>query len=125
MLMSHRLTLTRVWLEYTVTMETSKRLTPVRPLWLRANGCESAFELHRRRRRARGSTDDRSAVVADADQRADRRRRRAPARQREGPDRQPAGCGDRTIIDHRPRWGWPADAVYRIRPVCTSRGRSR
>ena len=26
-------------------------------------------------------------------------------------------CGDRTLIDHRPRWGLPADAVYRLRPV--------
>jgi len=117
MLMSHRRTLTRVYVEYTVTMETSRRLTHVRPLWLRANGCESRSSYSVDGGGLPGSTDERAAlwrmpvsgriVAAGA---------HLHGSAKDLTVSQPA-CGDRTIIDHRPRWGGPADAVYRIRPV--------
>jgi len=40
MYMSHTSKAQHVYLEYTITVETSKKLEPVTPLWLRANGCD-------------------------------------------------------------------------------------
>ena len=59
-----------------------------------------ALELHRRGRRCAGLDRRALGAVADARQRADRRRRGAPARQREGPRRQPAAL--RRPHAHRP-----------------------
>ena len=116
MLMSHHLEPTRVWLEYRVTMETSKALTPVRPLWLRASGCDARSSYTVQGGGAPGSTDERSAdwpmpisgriVAAGAHLHGSAKSLTVS---------QPR-CGDRTLIDHRPRYGAPDDPVYRVRP---------
>jgi plastocyanin len=117
MLMSHHRARTRVYVEYSVTIETSRRLTHVRPLWLRANGCDARASYNVDGGGLPGSTDEHAAlwrmpisgriVAAGAHLHGSAKNLTVS---------QP-GCGDRTIIDHRPRWGGPADAVYRIRPV--------
>jgi plastocyanin len=116
MLMSHHLEPTRVWLEYTVTMETSKALTPVRPLWLRASGCDPKSSYTVDGGGAPGSTDVRSAdwpmpisgriVAAGAHLHGSAKALTIS---------QPR-CGDRTLITQRPRYGSPDDPVYRLRP---------
>ena len=116
MLMSHRLESTRVWVEYTVTMETSKKLTPVRPLWLRASGCDPRSSYTIDGGGPPGSTDARSAdwpmpisgriVAAGA---------HLHGSAKDLILSQPR-CGDRTLIDHRPRYGAPEDPVYQVRP---------
>src|SRR5436305_8627157 len=40
MLMSHSLKSQKLYVQYSFTMVTGKKLTPVKPLWLRANGCD-------------------------------------------------------------------------------------
>jgi plastocyanin len=117
MLMSHRLLPTRVWLEYRVTMETSKRLTPVTPLWLRASGCDPRSSYTVDGGGAPGSTDERSAewvmpisgriVAAGAHLHGSAK----------GVTVSQPRCGDRTLIDQRPRYGMPDDPVYRVRPM--------
>ncbi len=39
MLMSHGLPVRKVYIQYRVTVDTSRKLTPVRAFWVRANGC--------------------------------------------------------------------------------------
>jgi plastocyanin len=117
MLMSHRLKHIRVWLEYRVTIETSKRLAPVRPLWLRASGCSPLSSYDVPGGGAPGSTDRRSSdwtmpisgriVAAGAHLHGSTK----------GMSVTQPRCGDRTLIDHRPRYGMPDDAVYRLRPT--------
>ncbi len=116
MLMSHHLKPTRVWLQYSVTIETSKALTPVRPLWLRASGCDPRSSYTVEGGGAPGSTDERSAdwtmpisgriVAAGAHLHGSAKSLTVS---------QPR-CGDRTLIDQRPRYGAPGDPVYRVRP---------
>lgn len=116
MLMSHRAQPTRVWIEYRVTMETAKALTPVRPLWLRADGCDPLSSYTVAGGGAPGSVDEHSTewtmpisgrIVA------------AGAHLHGGAKNllvsQPR-CGDRTLLDERPRWGNPDDPVYKVRP---------
>ena len=116
MFMSHRLEPTRVWLEYRVTIETSKRLKPVLPMWLRASGCDPRSSYTVEGGGAPGSTDVRSAqwpmpvsgriVAAGA---------HLHGSAKDLVVSQPR-CGDRTLIDHRPRYGNPDDPVYHVRP---------
>jgi plastocyanin len=116
MLMSHHLEPTRVWLQYTVTMETSKALTGVRPLWLRASGCDPTSSYTVDGGGAPGSTDVRSAdwpmpisgriVAAGAHLHGSAK----------GLTVSQPRCGDRTLISQRPRYGAPDDPVYRVRP---------
>ena len=116
-MMSHRRPLTRVWLQYTVTMEIGRRLTRVRPLWLRANGCDPRASYSVDGGGPRGSVDERSSlwkmpisgriVAAGAHLHGSAQKMTVS---------QPR-CDDRTLVDHRPRWGMPDDPVYRIRPV--------
>ena len=117
MIMGHRLAPTKVWLEYRITMQTSKRLTPVKPLWLRGNGCDPTSSYTVQGGGAPGSADVRSAdwrmpisgriVAAGAHLHGGAKALTVS---------QPR-CGGRTLIDHRPRWGLEDDPVYRVRPL--------
>jgi plastocyanin len=117
MLMSHHLEQTKVWLQYRVTIDSSKKLTPVRPLWLRANGCDPTSSYTVPGGGAPGSSDVRSAdwimpisgriVAAGAHLHGSAKRVTIS---------QPR-CGGRTLIDHRPRWGGRNDPVYKVRPL--------
>jgi plastocyanin len=116
MLMSHRLAPTRVWVEYRVTIETSKQLEAVRPLWLRADGCDPRSAYTVTGGGAPGSVDEHSTewkmpisghiVAAGAHLHGSSKNLLVS---------QPR-CGDRTLIDQRPRWGNPDDPVYQVRP---------
>lgn len=117
MYMSHTNKAQRAFLEYSVTISDAKRLVPVKPLWLRAHGCDPLSTYTVPGGGARGSADVRShdwtiptsgRIVA------------AGAHLHGGAlglaIRQPR-CGDRTLVDHRPLWGLPDDLVYRVRPM--------
>lgn len=117
MYMSHTKLAQTAFLEYTVTVSDDRRLVPVKPLWLRAHGCDPLGTYTVPGGGAPGSVDVRShdwtiptsgRIVA------------AGAHLHGGALRldisQPR-CGGRTLVDHRPLWGMPHDLVYRIRPM--------
>jgi plastocyanin len=116
MYMSHTRRAQDVYLEYTVTIVTGKRLTPVRPLWLRADGCDPSSSYTVPGGGAPGSVDARSydwripvsgrIVAAGAHMHGSAK----------SVDIEQPRCGDRTLISHKPRWGLPDDPVYHVRP---------
>lgn len=116
MYMSHNRKTQDVYLEYTVKLVTHKRLEPVRPLWLRANGCDATSSYTVPGGGAPGSVDTRSydwkipisgrIVAAGAHLHGSAK----------SLDITQPRCGDRTLISHKPRWGLPNDSVYRVRP---------
>ena len=116
MYMSHSSKVQRVYLQYRITIETSKKLEPVKPLWLRANGCDPDSSYTVPGGGAPGSEDVRShdwkmpisgrIVAAGAHLHGSAKSLQVS---------QPR-CGSRTLIDHRPLWGQPDDVVYKVRP---------
>jgi plastocyanin len=116
MYMNHTRRTQTVYLQYTVRVITGKRLEPVRPLWLRANGCDASSSYTVPGGGAVGSVDSRSydwkvpisgrIVAAGAHLHGSAKALRIS---------QPR-CGDRTLITHKPRWGLPSDVVYHVRP---------
>ena len=116
MYMSHTSKAQHVYLEYTITVETSKKLEPVTPLWLRANGCDPDSAYTVPGGGAPGSEDVRShdwkmpisgrIVAAGAHMHGSAKSLQVS---------QPR-CGSRTLIDHRPLWGNANDPVYKVRP---------
>lgn len=117
MYMSHTSRPLTARLEYSVTISDAPRLVPVKPLWLRASGCDPLSSYTVAGGGAPGSVDERShdwtiptsgRIVA------------AGAHLHGGAlglsVSQPR-CDDRTLLDHRPLWGQPDDAVYRVRPM--------
>jgi plastocyanin len=116
MLMSHGIDGHRLRVEYRFTVVTGRRMQRVRPLWLRANGCDgSSYDvpgddrpssLHTRshdwrmpltgRIVASGAHTHAGHVAVDISQNR---------------------CEGRRLIRHEPRYGAPDDPVYRIRPV--------
>jgi plastocyanin len=121
MLMSHRMAAKRVWVEYTVRVSTD-RLTGVRPLWVRANGCGHASSYGVPGDGGPGSVDDRvyhwsvpmsGRIVAGGGH----LHAGAIGLQL----RQPS-CGDRVIYDNVPRFA-PANAlVYTATPMLHEAG---
>ncbi|MGH2841503.1 MAG: hypothetical protein ACRDKY_11845 [Solirubrobacteraceae bacterium] len=116
MYMSHSKKVQDVYLEYTVKIETSRRLEPVRPLWLRANGCDSTSSYTVPGGGAPGSVDVRAhdwkvpingrIVAAGAHLHGSAK----------SMDISQPRCSNRTLISHKPRWGVPTDPVYQVRP---------
>ncbi len=117
MLMSHSLRGQRVYVEYRVRVVTGRRLTPVRPLWLRANGCTrhpsydvygdgGRGSVHRRSHTWRMPLSGR-IVAAGAHLHGSST----------GMTITQPRCANRTLVDHRSRYADPADPVYRLRPV--------
>ncbi len=116
MYMSHTTKAQDVYLEYTVKMVTGKRLQNVRPLWLRANGCEPSSSYTVPGGGAPGSEDVRAydwkvpingrIVAAGAHLHGSSKSMQISQRR----------CADRPLITHKPRWGMPDDPVYRVRP---------
>ena len=116
MLMRHRGGTSRVRVVYRVRIVTGRRLTRVKPLWLRASGCSThpSYEIfgdgpagstHGRQHLWRMPISGR-IVAASAHLHGSSKQMTVS---------QPR-CGDRTLIDHRPLFGRPGDLVYRIRP---------
>jgi len=117
MLMSHSLRSLKVRVEYTVTIETGKRLEPVIPLWVRANGCGDAVSYPVWGGGGPGGVDTRTydwRVPFDA-------RIVAVGGHLHGGAKdmyltQPQ-CGGRRLLDTTPRYGMPDDLYYTARPI--------
>jgi plastocyanin len=117
MLMSHSLRGQRVYVEYRVRVVTGRRMTPVRPLWLRANGCTrhpsydvfgdgGPGSVHRRAHTWRMPLSGR-IVAAGAHLHGSST----------GMTLTQPRCGGRTLVEHRSRYANATDPVYRLRPV--------
>ncbi|MDA0184992.1 plastocyanin/azurin family copper-binding protein [Solirubrobacter phytolaccae] len=117
MLMSHTGRTLRVYIEYTVEVETRKRLTPVQAFWLRANGCEQGAGYHIRGDGAPGSsTESTSAWTAPYDLRIVAAGGHLHGGAQDLWLSEP-GCGDRRLLDNRPSYAMPDHLYYRARPV--------
>ncbi len=115
MIMGHRWRPSNVYVEYSGTVET-KRLTGVRPFWVRANGCGIDSGYHVRGTGLPGTVDDRvnhwtvpmtGRIVAAGGH------LHAGAINMELRD--PA-CGDRVLLDNRPFYAPPTDLLYTAVP---------
>jgi plastocyanin len=115
MLMSHSFEARNVWVQYTFTF-TKRKQTPVRPFWIRANGCKTTQPSYSVQQLS-GGLDHRTfrwtvpmngRIVA------------AGGHLHGGAISmsltQPA-CGDRKLLDTDPLFGPKNDLVYRIRPI--------
>ena len=117
MLMSHSLRKQRVYVEYRVRVVTGRKLTPVRPLWLRANGCTPHPSYDVTGDGQPGSTHVKShvwkmplsgrIVAAGAHLHGSTK----------GMEITQPGCDGRTLVDHQPRYARQSDKVYTLRPV--------
>ena len=114
MLMSHSLLPFNVYVQYQVKVVTGARLRPVKPYWIRANGCGSKHPSY----------------SVNGPRSSDRTFHwRAPITGRivaagghlhggaETMTLNEPGCGNRELFDTNPMFGTPSDLVYRIRPV--------
>jgi plastocyanin len=117
MLMSHSLASQKIYVHYRVRIDTSRRLTPVTPLWLRANGCARSPSYTINGGGAPGSVAQRSfewrmpisgRIVA------------AGGHLHGGAVdmwlSQPR-CADRRLADTPPLYGLPNDPVYHVNPA--------
>jgi plastocyanin len=117
MLMSHSMQAFNVYIQYRVTVETDRRLTPVHAFWVRANGCSPSVSYPVYGGGEPGSTDQRRfdwtapynarivAVGGHLHGGAKDMRLSQPR------------CGDRRLLDTRPFFGQPDHLYYRVRPV--------
>lgn len=115
MLMSHRYAERKVFVQYKVTVDSRPR-TPVRPLWVRANGCGQSSSYHVRGGGSPGSLDDRvyrwkvpigGRIVAAGGH--------LHAGSKALQMRQP-GCANRVLFDNKPSFAPPDDLLYRVVP---------
>ena len=115
MLMSHRYSEKPVYIRYEVTVDTARR-TPVRPLWVRANGCGSSSSYHVRGGGSPGTMDDRvfnwkvpitGRIVAAGGH--------LHGGSKNLQMRQPA-CGNRVLYDNKPFYAPADDLLYTIAP---------
>lgn len=117
MLMSHDLRAHTVRVVYDVTMQVGVTLQRVKPLWLRANGCtpQPSYDIvgdmppggiHKKssywRMPLSGRIVEASAHLHGSSY---------------GLTISQPRCGDRTLIDQKPLYGFADDLVYRARPV--------
>jgi plastocyanin len=122
MLMSHRMAPKRVYIQYSVRVSRDPTLKPVRPLWVRANGCGPASSYGIRGDGGPGSVDDRvehwrvpisGRIVA------------AGGHLHAGAVglqvRQPA-CGNRLLYDNAPHFAAADALVYTARPMLHEAG---
>jgi len=117
MLMSHSLRAHRVRVVYKLRMVVGQKMTRVKPLWLRANGCtkhpsydiegdQPPGSIHRRTALWRMPLSGR--IVASS--------AHLHGSSKEMTISQPR-CEDRTLVDHKPLYGYQDDIVYRAKPV--------
>jgi plastocyanin len=115
MLMSHSFQARNVYVQYTFTF-TKKRLTPVRPFWIRANACATTQPSY-----------SVQALPSGVDHRTfhwkvpmNGRIVAAGGHLHGGAQTmsltQP-GCGDRKLLDTDPLYAPESDLVYRLRPI--------
>ena len=116
MLMSHGIRSERLRIEYRYTVVTKRKLQRVRPLWLRANGCQgSSYNVPGDGRPGsvhRMSHDWKSPLTG--------RIVAAGAHTHGGNvalDISQPRCNDRRLVRHKPVYGRPNDIVYNINPL--------
>lgn len=117
MLMNHRNRVDRVYVQYTVKVETARQLTPVDPWWLDVVNCRLDPIYDVPGGRPRGSTAKRTWDFV------------APASGRlvfggahlhgggKGLTLRSVTCGDRVLYASEPLWGLPDHPFYKVRPV--------
>ena len=116
MLMSHSTATQVVHVEYRFKLVTGRRLTHVKPLWLRANGCRgNSYDVT-------GGQPEGAEHVRSHDWRVPFSGRIVAAGAHlhgssKGMTITQPRCDDRTLVRHDPRYGNPSDLVYRLRPV--------
>lgn len=119
MLMNHRNVTERAYIRYTAVIDTSRRLTPVRPFWARATGCRGAGDpiFSVPGGRPPGSTYEKSAtwrvpvsgrIVAGGSH--------VHGGAKDMLLSQPA-CANRTLMSSRPLYGLPDHPYYNVLPV--------
>ncbi len=117
MLMSHTLRSLNVYIEYEVTVETDRRLTPVQAFWVRANGCGPASGYFLQGNGISGSTDKRTfAWRIPYDLRIVAAGGHLHGGAKDMWLTQPR-CGDRRLLDNRPSYGMPEHLYYTARPI--------
>ena len=117
MLMSHTARSKRVFLEYTVDVETDQRLIPVQAFWLRANGCGGGAGYYINGDGVAESTHDATFTWSVP---YDMRIVAAGGHLHGGAKdmwlSQPR-CEDRRLLDNRPSYAMPDHLYYRARPI--------
>ena len=117
MLMSHSVRAENAYIRYRVTVRTGQRLTPVRPIWVRANGCDKQVSYPVHGGGAEGSTTIRSyrwrvpfdgRIVAVGGHLHGGARNMTLSQPR---------CRNRQLLDTAPRYGTPNHLYYRARPI--------
>ena len=117
MLMSHSIRPKVAYIRYRVKVVTGKRLTPVRPFWLRANGCGKQVSYPVPGGGPPGSTSRRSStwrvpfngrIVAVGGHLHGSARNMWLSQPR---------CHNRRLLDTAPRYGMPDHLYYRARPI--------
>jgi plastocyanin len=117
MLMSHSERVKLVYVQYTVTVDTSRSLTPVHAFWLRANGCQATTSFP-----IPGGGGPGSTSLSRFEWRVPYNGRIVAAGGHlHGGAKdmwlsQPR-CGDRRLLDTRPYYGMLDDLMYRVRPI--------
>lgn len=117
MLMNHRLKRDVGYIEYDVTVETSRKLTPVKAYWLDVTGCRGSVYYNIPGGDAPGSTSSRTVVWRPP---FDGRLIAGGAHLHggtKGMEMFQTRCGDRAIVDSKPLYGLPSDPVYHVLPV--------
>ena len=117
MLMSHRLANANVYVQYRVTIETGRRLTRVKPYWVRVTGCQGEPSYDVNGDGTPGAVKTKTAtwkvpfsgrIVAGGSHVHGGNfgiRLTEPA------------CGNRTLVESKPLFGMPGDIVYHVFPV--------
>jgi plastocyanin len=117
MVMSHQISTKRVFIEYHVTVETRRKLTPVKAYWLDVTGCRGPVQYSVPGGGAPGSIHTKSVTW------------KVPANGRlvAGGAHLHGGaadfrllqprCGNRTLVDSKPLYGLPDNVVYHVFPV--------
>ncbi|MGH2984208.1 MAG: hypothetical protein ACRDK5_08135, partial [Solirubrobacterales bacterium] len=117
MLMNHRATADKAYIQYKITVDTDPGLVQVKPYWLDVNNCRADPQYTVPGTGGPGSTHTRSAdvvipeggrIVAGGGHVHGGARRLTLTE----PD-----CGDRQVADSLPTWGLPEHPFYNVRPV--------
>ena len=117
MLMSHSIRPKDAYIRYRVKVVTGKRLTAVRPFWLRANGCgkQVSYPCPAAARRARPAARSSPGACRSTAGSSPSAATSTAARRTCG-SRSPA-ASNRRLLDTAPRYGMPNHLYYRARPI--------
>jgi plastocyanin len=117
MLMNHKQDRDRGYIEYDVTVETSKRLTPVKGYWLDVTNCRGHVYYNLRGGGAPGSTTSKTLIWKppfDGRLVAGGAHLHGSAQSMKLYQER---CDNRLLVESRPLYGMPDNAVYHVLPV--------